>query len=148
MIDYMFLYLNFYRKIKIESKYNQNYKYSLFYKCSNKFFDMYNKKVYKYGLRKKISEIRNIYDCIELLQIFETTDNMCENIIDLFHTYHPTDNELQKFSLLFQKYENFIDNKGFAANTLWYCIIQWIEEFENLKKNNINSIGIELLDLN
>ena len=144
----MFLYFNFYRKIKIENEYNQNYQYSLFYKYSNKFFDNYNKKIYKYNLRKNLFEIKNIDDCIKLLQKFETTDDMCENIINVFHKFNPSDNELQKFSLLFQKYENYIDNKGFAANTLWYCIIQWIEEFENLKKNNINLIGIELSELN
>ena len=38
----------------------------------------------------------------------------------------------QKFSLIFQKYHNNIDNKGFAACTLWFCIIQWINEFEKL----------------
>ena len=38
--------------------------------------------------------------------MFETTDEMCENIINIFHKFNPSENELQKFSLIFQKYHN------------------------------------------
>ena len=116
----------------------------LFCKYHNKFLETYNKQAFKYSLRTKLSQINSIEDCIHILQLFETIDEMCDNIINIFHKFHPNDNELQNISLLFQKYQNNIDNKGYAANTLWFCIIMWIDEFENIRKiNNINSIVIE-----
>ena len=97
----------------------------------------YNRELSKYTLRSKMSKIKSIDDCIKLLQMFETTDEMCENIINIFHKVNPTENELQKFSLIFQKYQNYIDSKGFAAYTLWFCITQWITEFQKLKNKKI-----------
>tara|TARA_B110000305_G_scaffold239932_2_gene309055 strand:- start:501 stop:893 length:393 start_codon:yes stop_codon:yes gene_type:complete len=116
----------------------------LFCKYNNKFLETYNKQAFKYNLRTKLSQINSIEDCIHILQLFETIDEMCDNIINIFHKFHPNDNELQNISLLFQKYQHFIDNKGYAANTLWFCVIMWIDEFENIRKiNNINSVVIE-----
>ena len=131
----------------LESKYHN----TLFSKYTNRFLESYSKQAFKYTLRNKLSKIKSIDDCIQLLQMFETTDEMCENIINIFHKFNPSEIELQKFSLIFQKYHNNIDNKGFAACTLWFCIIQWINEFQKLKNDNIptvNSLGIELLNLN
>lgn len=124
---------------------------TLFSKYTNRFIESYSKQVIKHTLRNKLSKIKTIDDCVNLLQMFETTDEMCENIINIFHKFNPSENELQKFSLIFQKYHNNIDNKGFAAYTLWLCVIQWIDEFQKLKNDNIpcvNSLGIELLNLN
>jgi hypothetical protein len=129
-----------------ESEYHN----SVFSKYTNRFIESYSKQAFKYTLRTKLSKIKSIDDCVKLLQMFETTDEMCENIINIFHKFNPTENELQKFSLIFQKYHNNIDNKGFAASTLWFCIIQWINEFQKFNNNNIpyvNSVGIELLNL-
>ena len=131
----------------IESEYHN----TLFSKYTNRFIESYSKQAFKYTLRNKLSKIRSVDDCVKLLQMFETTDEMCENIINIFHKFNPSENELQKFSLIYQKYHNHIDNKGFAACTLWFCIIQWINEFQKLKNDNIptvNSVGIELLNLN
>ena len=131
----------------LESKYHN----TLFSKYTNRFLESYSKQAFKYTLRNKLSKIKSIDDCIQLLQMFETTDEMCENIINIFHKFNPSEIELQKFSLIFQKYHNHIDNKGFAASTLWFCTIQWINEFQKLKNDNIptvNSVGIELLNLN
>ena len=124
---------------------------SLFTNYSNRFIESYSKQAFKYTLRTKLSKIKSIDDCVKLLQMFETTDEMCENIINIFHKFNPSDNELQKFSLIFQKYHNNIDNKGFAACTLWFCIIQWINEFEKLKNDDVrrfSSLGIQLINLN
>ena len=124
---------------------------TLFSKYTNRFLESFNKQAFKYSLRNQISKIKNIDDCIQLLQIFESTDEMCENIINIFHLFNPTENELQKFSLIFQKYYNYTDIKGFAATTFWFCIIQWINEFQKFKNDNIptvNLLGIELLNLN
>jgi hypothetical protein len=121
----------------------------LFSKYTNTFIQNYINESFKYTLRTKLSKIKSIDDCIQLLQMFETTDEMCENIINIFHKFNPSENELQIFSLIFQKYHNNIDNKGFAANTLWFCTIQWINEFQKLKNKNIstvNSVRIELLN--
>ena len=120
-------------------------------KYTNRFLENYNEQMFKYTLRTRLSNINSIYDCIELLQMFETTDDMCENIINIFHKFHPSESELQIFSLIYQKYHNYIDNRGFAASTLWFCIIQWITEFQKLKNNTIptiNSVGIELINFN
>ncbi len=140
----MLLY-SFFSKNYILDNENHN---TLFSKYTNKFLENYKKQNFKYSLRNKLSQIKSIDDCIQLLQMFETTDEMCENIINIFHKFNPTENELQKFSLIFQKYQNYIDNKGFAAYTLWFCVIQWINEFEKLKNNNLNLVGIELLNIN
>ena len=143
------LYTFFKNTYNIGSKYNN----ILFTKYTSKIVEIYKIQVFKFTLRSKLSKIKTIDDCIQILKMFESTDEMCENIVNIFHIYNPTDNELQKFSLIFQKYHNYFDIRGFAACTLWFCIIQWINEFERLKNNNhnlptINSIGIELLTLN
>tara|TARA_B100000424_G_C22859426_1_gene458089 strand:+ start:348 stop:794 length:447 start_codon:yes stop_codon:yes gene_type:complete len=143
------LYIFFKNIYTLESEYHN----TLFSKYTNRFVEKSTKQIFKYTLRSKLSKIKSIDDCIRLLQMFETTDEMCENIVNIFHKFHPSENELQKFSLIFQKYHNHIDNKGFAASTLWFCIIQWINEFQKLKNKNdnivnVNSVGIELLNLN
>ena len=116
---------------------------------SNNFFQDYYNKCFRYILHRKLSEIKNIQDCINVLQFFENTDQMCENIVNIFHNYNPTDDELQNYSILFDKYQDYIDNRGFAVTTLWLCVIQWIIEFEIFKKNNIiNNTGIELYNIN
>lgn len=141
---YSFFFKNTYA---LESEHHN----SLFSKYTNKFLENYYQQLFKYTLRSKLSKIKTIDDCVNLLQMFETTDEMCENIINIFHKFNPSENELQKFSLIFQKYHNNIDHKGFAAYTLWFCVIQWIDESQKLKNNNtpiLNSAGIELLNLN
>ena len=113
---------------------NGNYNL-IFLKYNNSFIDKYNKKTFNIHYNK-LSKITNVNDCIKLLQMFETTDEMCDNIINVFHEFNPSEDELQKFSLIFQDYHNNVDNKGFAASTMWFCVIQWINESQNLK--NIN----------
>ena len=141
------LYRFFRNTYPLETTYNN----ILFSKYTNRFIESYSKQAFKYNLRNKLSRIKTIDDCVKLLQMFETTDEMCENIINIFHKFNPSENELQKFSLIYQEYHNNIDNKGFAASTLWFCIIQWINEFQKLKNcaiPTLNSVGIELVNFN
>ena len=118
-MSFNFIFLSsFKEKIK-------NYKIKLNY---------FTKKLFYIYLRYELSNIKNIEDCIKILKYFETTDNMFENIIYVFNLYPPTDKELQTLSLLFQKYFNDLTINGFAAITFWLIVIQWINEYINLKK--------------
>ena len=67
-------------------------------KYTNRFLENYNEQMFKYTLRTKLSNINSIDDCIELLQMFQNTDEMCENIINIFHKFHPSESELQILS--------------------------------------------------
>ena len=90
----------------------------------------FNKKKRNHWIRNKLYNVKNINDCIKILENFNTTDEMFENIINIYNINPPTDYELQIFSILFQQYYYNLDIKGFAASTMWFIIIQWINELK------------------
>ena len=91
------LYIFFKNIYTLESEYHN----TLFSKYTNRFVEKSTKQIFKYTLRSKLSKIKSIDDCIRLLQMFETTDEMCENIVNIFHKFHPTISLLLLFCFVF-----------------------------------------------
>ena len=100
----------------------------------NTYIIQYSKNHFLKLLRNELYNINNVQDCIKILKYFKTTDEMFENILYVYNLIHPTDKELQTFSLIFQQYFNDLTIKGFAATTIWLISIQWIDEYFQFKE--------------
>ena len=81
------------------------------------------RKVYK--KRKELKNIKSEEDCIKFLRSYETLSDMIDNINLLFIIEPPGEVELQKLSLLQQKYS---DNGiyTFATQTIWLASVYYI----------------------
>ena len=81
------------------------------------------RKVYK--KRKELKSIISGEHCIKFLQSYNSVSDMLDNINILFILEPPSDIELQKLSLLQQKY-NTNDIYTYATQTIWLASVYYI----------------------
>lgn len=81
------------------------------------------RKVYK--KRKELKNITNGEQCVKFLKEYNSVSDMLDYINILFIIEPPTDIELQKLSLLQQKY-NTNDIYTYATQTIWLASVYYI----------------------
>ena len=83
-------------------------------------------------IRNKIRQIKDVYDIIDILNNINncygnvSTDQLISTLIECFNKYPLSDYDLQKISLLQQKYDNTLDIENYASFLLWMSCIQYI----------------------
>jgi hypothetical protein len=101
------------------------------------FFISIKKKYFKKYLRFKLYNITTIKDCINIIKLFNTTDDALNNIIAAYNYIKPNESELQQISILHDLYKNNLDDKGYSITTIWIAILQWIIEYIDNSKQKL-----------
>ncbi len=96
-------------------------------------------------LRIKLKQINDINCVIKIMKeinryfshnFLTTADNLLSTIYICYLIEPPNDVELQKISELQQIYNNKLNIEEYAINTLWFCIIHYIDNLPKIKKQN------------
>jgi hypothetical protein len=88
----------------------------------------------KYNLRRSIRDISSAQDCVEIARNVSynagNADYLWDRLVNCFRSALPTEEELQRLSILQQKVEGFCGEEEYAVTTLWLCALQSIIETE------------------
>lgn len=91
------------------------------------------RKVYK--KRKELKNITTAEQCVKFLKQYTSVSDMLDSINILFIIEPPSDIELQKLSLLQQKY-NTNDIYTYATQTIWLASVYYICSTVQIKKQH------------
>lgn len=113
---------------------------SMYYVMFGALFDKifkYKHDLYLKFLRVRIYNIKNIKDIIRIMKNIEyfyknlTSDDLCSILLSCFNQYPLTQQELQKFSLIQQNYNNDLGIQNYASFIMWIVCIHSINERPN-----------------
>lgn len=83
--------------------------------------------------RMKLRSIKTEKDCVRFLKNYTTLDEMLQSISTLYLLDPPSEQELQRLSILQQNYSDNLDIKGYATLTMWLSVVNYLTTF-NLKR--------------